>query len=146
VPAITGGEGRAATMRDMRTSMQRAGDDAEARVATQLAASGWSILGRNVRIGRGELDLVAVDPGPPPCLVIVEVRRRSSRGYGLPEETLDWRKRAHLRAAIGRLRQSEWAAEVALPALHLRVDLVAVEPPSTGEDVLQIRHHRGIGL
>ena len=37
-------------------------------VADRLAAGGWRILGRNVHVGRRELDIVAVDPGPPAWL------------------------------------------------------------------------------
>ena len=55
------------------------------------------VLGRRIRVGRLELDLVAVDPRPPPALVIVEVRWRRSRAFGLPEETVDGRKMARLR-------------------------------------------------
>ena len=46
-----------------RTLAQRAGDVAEDDVAARLAAQGWWLLGRRVRAGRSELDLVAVDPG-----------------------------------------------------------------------------------
>src|SRR5450756_883261 len=80
-----------------RTLAQRAGDAAEDDVAARLSARGWRILGRRVRAGRSELDLVAVDPGPPRTLVIVEVRWRRRRDFGLPEETVDHRKLAHLR-------------------------------------------------
>jgi putative endonuclease len=67
----------------MRTDAQSTGDDAESAVAAELAVKGWTILARNIRVGRGELDLVAVDPGPPRMLVIVEVRWRRSRAFGL---------------------------------------------------------------
>jgi putative endonuclease len=80
-----------------RTPAQRAGDRAEDAAAAALAAAGWRILGRRVRAGRSELDLVAIDPGPPPALVVVEVRWRGSRAFGLPEETVDGRKVARLR-------------------------------------------------
>ena len=76
-----------------RTAAQQAGDAAETLVATRLAAAGWTVLARNVHVGRHELDLVAIDPGPPAALVIVEVRWRADRGFGLPEETVAHRKR-----------------------------------------------------
>src|SRR5450755_4901471 len=59
-----------------RTTRQEAGDAAEVLVAERLAALGWTILARNVHAGRSELDIVAVDPGPPARLVVVEVRWR----------------------------------------------------------------------
>ena len=126
-----------------RTPQQQAGDDAEAAAADRLIADGWVILGRRVRVGRGELDLVAVDPGPPPMLVIVEVRWRSDRGFGLPEETVDWRKRAHLRRAVSRLVASGVLPDGSpLPDLPVRVDFAAVEPPVRAGDPPRLRHHR----
>ena len=124
----------------MRTAVQDTGDGAERRVADRLIVSGWQILGRNVRAGRGELDIVAVDPGPPRTLVIVEVRWRRRRDFGLADESLDHRKRAHLRAAIGRLLADGLPERVAVPSLPIRVDLVVVEPGD------RIRHHRHIAL
>jgi putative endonuclease len=130
----------------MRTDAQATGDDAESAVATELVARGWTILARNIRVGRGELDLVAVDPGPPRALVIVEVRWRRTRAFGLAEETLDHRKRAHLRAAIGRLLEDGLPGGAVLPRLPFRVDLVVVEPPPRAGAPQRIRHHRAIPL
>lgn len=124
-----------------RTPAQRLGDAAEGHVAAQLASSGWTTLGRNLRFGRNEVDILAVDPGPPPALVVVEVRWRASRAYGVGEETFDWRKRAHLRAAVGRLLESGSLPDGALPRLPIRIDLVIVEPGVLGGP-LRIRHHR----
>lgn len=115
-------------------------------VAERLEAVGWTILGRQVRAGRGELDLVAVDPGPPRELVIVEVRRRASRGFGLAEESVAFRKRTHLRVAIGRLLEGGLPGGGPLPRLPLRVDLVVVEPAAGGPEASRLRHHRGIEL
>lgn len=130
----------------MRTNAQMLGHDAESAAAAMLIEEGWTILGRNVRVGRGELDLVGVDPGPPAQLVIVEVRWRATRGFGLAEETIDHRKRAHLRTATGRLLEDGLPGGTVLPSLPLRVDLVVVEPPARAGDPLRIRHHRGIAL
>jgi hypothetical protein len=55
------------------TAAQRIGDAGEALIASRLEGAGWTILARNVRVGRDELDLVAIDPGPPRALVVVEV-------------------------------------------------------------------------
>jgi putative endonuclease len=130
----------------MRTDAQSTGDDAESAVAADLAEKGWMILARNARIGRGELDLVAIDPGPPRMLVVVEVRWRRSRAFGLAEETIDHRKRAHLRVSIGRLLEDGLPGGAPIPRLPFRVDLVVVEPPVLPGHAPRIRHHRAIPL
>jgi putative endonuclease len=125
-----------------RTAAQQAGDAAESLVLVRLLEAGWTVLARNVHVGRHELDLVAVDPGPPRTLVIVEVRWRASRGFGLPEETVDRRKRTHLRmATYGLLDRGALPDGSALPRLPVRFDLVVVEPRTrAGEPT--VRHHR----
>jgi putative endonuclease len=122
----------------VRTAAQQAGDRAEGLVAARLLAAGWRVLGRNVRAGRIELDLVCLDPGPPPALVIVEIRWRRRRDFGLPEETVDHAKRARLRAAAFRLRDAGRLPDgTPLPtSAALRFDLVVVEPGDV------VRHHR----
>src|SRR5256885_17182167 len=91
-----------------RTHAQRAGDASESLVAERLTAEGWRILARNLRLGRKEVDLLAVDPGPVARLVIVEERWRRSHDFGWPEETFDCRKRNHLRAPAGRPSDLVW--------------------------------------
>ena len=120
-----------------RTDAQRRGDVAEEEVARRLEVAGWTILGRNVRMGRFELDLVAVDPGPPAALVVIEVRWRRTRDYGLPEETVDHRKRTRIRSgAFGLLDRGRLAGGEPLPRLPLRFDLVVLEPDGA------FRHYR----
>ena len=125
-----------------RTAAQLAGDTAEELVAARLSDEGWTVLARNIHVGRHELDLVAVDPGPPPSLVLVEVRWRRRRDFGLPEETFDRRKRHHLRAAVGRLLEDGLPDGSAPPNLPIRVDLVVVEPPTGPDQRPRMRHHR----
>ena len=120
-----------------RTPEQRLGDAAEERVAEHLQACGWTVLGRNVRMGRYELDLVGLDPGPPGALVVVEVRWRAGREFGLPEETVDHRKRTRVRAgAYGLLDRGTLPDGEPVPRLPLRFDLVVVEPDG------RMRHYR----
>jgi putative endonuclease len=127
-----------------RTRAQALGADAEALVAQRLTDAGWTILARNVHVGRYELDLVAVDPGPPPALVVVEVRWRAGRTFGLPEETVDHRKKARVRAAaFGLLDLGAFPGGEPVPRLPLRFDLIVVEPPSDDDDPTpRWRHHR----
>ncbi|MES1239247.1 MAG: YraN family protein, partial [Chloroflexota bacterium] len=91
-----------------------------------------------IRVGRAELDLVAIDPAGP-ALVVVEVRWRSRRDYGLAEETVDRRKLARLRAAaFGLLDRGALPNGTEVPRLPLRLDLVVVEPGG------RRRHHRSL--
>ncbi|HVL52645.1 MAG TPA: YraN family protein [Vitreimonas sp.] len=128
-----------------RTPAQRAGDAAEELVAQRLVAEGWTILARNVRVARRELDIVAIDAGPPPELVVVEVRWRRDRSFGLPEETVDWRKRRHVRMAALALLDRGLPGGAPLPTLPLRFDLVVVEPPPHPGGQPRMRHHRHLG-
>jgi Holliday junction resolvase-like predicted endonuclease len=117
----------------IRTSRQLLGDAAESLVAERLTARGWHVLARNVHAGRSELDIVAVDPGPPARLVVVEVRWRRSREFGLAEETMDYRKRGLLRRGIARLLDAGTLPDGSqLPHLPIAVDLAVVEPGPGG--------------
>ena len=125
-----------------RTSAQRHGDAAEQLIAERLARAGWTVLARQVRVGRDELDLVLIDPGPPPELVMVEVRWRARRDFGVGEETFDWRKQRRMRRSIARLvSEGRFPDGRPVPHLATRVDLVVVEPGLEGGPQL-VRHHR----
>ena len=129
-----------------RTPAQRRGDAAEALVADRLVAAGWRVLGRQVRVGRDELDLVAVDPGPPGRLVAVEVRMRARRDFGLAEETFDYAKRRRVRRAmLGLVGLGALPDGTRLPRLSVAIDLVVVEPGRGPGDPARIRHHRDVG-
>ena len=101
-----------------------------------------------MRVGRHELDLVAVDPGPPAELVVVEVRWRAGRDFGIAEETFGWQKRRQVRRGLlALLDRAGTDAAFALPALPARIDLVVVEPPGPGGgDAMVVRHHRGVAV
>ena len=122
------------------TRSKHLGDAAEA-----LATAGWRILARQVRIGRDELDLVALDPGPPPALVVVEVRWRTRSEFGLPEETIDCRKLARIRRAVLRLLAARRFPDGRpLPRAPVRIDVVVLRPaPGTGGRVA-LRHLRAV--
>ena len=125
------------------TPAQRIGDDGERLAAMRLEALGWRIVARNLRLARAEVDLLAIDPADPPSLVLVEVRRRNRRDFGLAEETIDHRKRAALRRAAGELAARQVLPDGRrLPPLPVRVDLIAIDRGPDGRPSL--RHHRGI--
>ena len=124
------------------------GDRVEALVAARLEAQGWRILATSVTVGRNEIDIVALEPGHPQCLVFVEVRSHASSRFGAPEESVGTAKLARTyRAEFVLLRLGHLPDGTALPRSGWRVDLVAVEMrpsigPGTGGPA--IRHLRGV--
>jgi putative endonuclease len=122
------------------------GAAAEDAVAGHLAAAGWSILARNLRVGRDEVDILALEPGPPQTLVVVEVRCHSRARFGSPVESVDARKVARLyRAVLALQRQGAAALVPSTAARHRwRVDLVAVVLDRRRGRWLVTRHLRGL--
>ena len=106
------------------------------------------MLATNVVAGRDEIDLIAVCPGPPECLVFVEVRSNVSGRFGAPEESVAGRKlRRTYRAAFALLHAGTLPGGPALPRLPWRVDVIVVEHgPSLGPDTggPVVRHLRGV--
>ncbi len=72
------------------------GSRGEALAEAHLTAAGYTILHRNWRSGRKEVDLIAQRADE---LVFVEVKTRTSAGFGWPEEAVDARKQQHFREA-----------------------------------------------
>lgn len=96
-----------------------------------LAAKGFRILGRRVRVGhREEIDLVARDGR---VLVFVEVKTRTSERFGRPSESVDRAKRkAQSRAALRYMRRLTPRSD------YFRFDVVEVIGETGGDPV--IRH------
>ena len=70
------------------------GTEGEHLAAQFLEQRGYTIIERNYRFGRGEIDLVAKDGNE---LVFVEVKARHSQQYGDPEESITPAKEAQLK-------------------------------------------------
>jgi putative endonuclease len=99
------------------------GRRAEQLVAMRLEGSGWRLVGRNVRLPSGELDIVALDGS---TLVFVEVkagRAGATVGPERPAHAVGRRKQLKLR----RLAR-EWIAERRGPSgvSGYRFDVVGV--------------------
>lgn len=89
-----------AAWRNRRRGNPTTGAWGEDLAAQYLAAKGYRILGRRVRVGRrDELDLIARSPDQ--VLVFAEVKTRASEVFGRPFTSVDARKRKALsRAAL----------------------------------------------
>ncbi|MEN9497255.1 MAG: hypothetical protein RL750_154 [Bacteroidota bacterium] len=70
----------------------------ESLAADWLEASGFRILHQNWRMGKLEIDLIAVKGK---YLHIIEVKTRNGNLYGWPEESVSVKKFRHLQAAAG---------------------------------------------
>lgn len=120
-------------------------------MADRLQEAGWRIIGRQVPVGRDEVDLVAIEPGDPAVLVFVEVRSARDGRFGAPEESVVGRKAARTyRAVLALLRIGELPDGRALPRLGWRVDVVSVVGladaavvPGRGGTV-RVRHLRAV--
>lgn len=93
--------------------------------AAHVRSRGWQVLDRNWRSSEGELDLVGLDGDE---LVVVEVKTRRTATYGHPAEAVTARKLARVRRLA-----AQWLAEHDVHAASVRVDVVAVVVPRTGE-------------
>lgn len=117
-------------MSERRRALGSAG---EACAAAHLSRRGYRILARNARADGVELDLVAERAG---TLVFAEVKTRSGRTHGTPEEAVDRRKRARIvRGATAWLRASGRRARC------VRFDVIACERDADG--AWRVRHYEG---
>ena len=79
-----------------RRTRGRAG---EAAAAQALTARGYRVVARNLRMGRGEIDLVCEHGGD---IVFVEVKARRGAEFGTPAEAVTARKQRALLALAAR--------------------------------------------
>ena len=77
----------------MSLTPQRLGKDAEADAEQFLRRKGYTILERNIRFGRGELDIVA---RAGKVLIFVEVKARRTSRYGGASHAVTARKERQL--------------------------------------------------
>jgi putative endonuclease len=96
---------------------QKIGRWGEEAVAIYLKERGYEILARNARTPYGEIDIVAKQAD---LTIFVEVKTRTSNKMGLPEESVNLRKLAHMLACA-----EHYAAENAID--HWQIDVIAVE-------------------
>ncbi|MCL1793718.1 MAG: YraN family protein [Oscillospiraceae bacterium] len=58
-----------------------------------LESKGYEIVEKNYRAYRKEIDIIAKKGG---YLAFVEVKTRRSANFGLPSESVDWKKQKHI--------------------------------------------------
>ena len=102
------------------------GKAGETAAAVYLRSKGFEILATNYRIQEGEADIIARADGR---VAFVEVRTRSNRKFGPPEESLTLRKSERLIKVAQAYLQNEWKDE--LP--DWGIDLLAIEMDRLGK-------------
>lgn len=116
----------------MSRNRQILGSWGEKLAAEFLREHGYSITASNVRTPYGEIDLIArqaeAGQGMVEVTVFVEVKTRSSRTFGYPEEAVTPRKQAHLTGAAQYYLQEH-------PELagDWRIDVIAIERNPEGK-------------
>lgn len=109
-----------------------AGRQGERLAARFLRRQGFRILRRNCRARGGEIDLIARDGDE---VVFVEVKTRTSRQWGDPEDSVTPTKQRRISLAA-----SSFADRYRLHTRPLRFDVVAVLLPEDGPT--EFRHYR----
>jgi len=94
---------------------------AEIAVAEFLTSQGIEIVGRNVRLGRLELDIVAREGR---VIVVVEVRERGASSWTTGFGSIDAKKRLRIRRAAERLWQRRYKADGTVD--RVRIDAASV--------------------
>lgn len=83
-----------------------------------LKKQGYTILQRNYRCNRGEIDVICYDHG---TIAFVEVKTRHSTEYGPPELSVTGAKKKQITKAA-----SHYAARKKLEGIDLRYDVVSI--------------------
>lgn len=120
----------------MVTTRRQMGDFAERVAMATLAAKGFAILGRNVRVASGEIDIVAQDAGD---TVFIEVRSRRGAPGAAAESLTDNKLERMWRCALDYCEAHQVAPET------LRLDAVVLDLDASGR-VAGVHHLRALEL
>jgi putative endonuclease len=96
----------------------RVGDRGEWLAAQFLEGGGWTILGRNFRVGHKEVDLVARRGE---VVAFIEVKTRTGYGFGHPLEAITLRKQREIAEVA-----TSWIQRFGHPDDAYRFDAVAI--------------------
>lgn len=110
------------------TRRQDIGKSGEDQAVEFLEGKGYTILDRNYRFMRGEIDIIALDD---PFVVFVEVKKRSSDLFGRPEEHIRPAQKKKLHEVA-----SFWLHERRMEGIPARFDVIAVLEKPGSESML----------
>lgn len=116
-------------MGDKRKVLGGRGEDLAVRY---LRKRGYKVIERNYRCLWGEIDLIARNKG---TLVFVEIKARSSSGFGLPQEAVDrFKQRKLVQVAKAYMAQHHLEETIAT-----RFDVVAIHLSPSGPEITLIK-------
>lgn len=101
----------------MSFARKKLGQTGEDLALEYLQKKGYFLLGRNIRLKFGEIDLLMKDKN---TLVVVEVKTKSNPNFGLPQEEVDNHKKHKLILLARAVAQK-------FPDSKIRIDVVAVD-------------------
>lgn len=113
----------------MKSQRQVVGKLGETLAANYLVDQGYQILAKNERTPYGEIDLIAeqldrVDADAPPgkTIIFIEVKTRTNRSYGFPEESITPHKIEHMVSAAEYYLQN-YTDKI----IDWRIDVISIE-------------------
>ncbi|MCL6268983.1 YraN family protein [Sansalvadorimonas sp. 2012CJ34-2] len=112
-----------------------AGKKAEDLALNYLRRKGMKLRERNYACRTGELDLIMQDRD---TLVFVEVRFRSHRNFGAPEESVDYRKCQRLIRTAQHYMQTYNLTD----QQPCRFDIIAIQPDAHHNDLYSVNWTR----
>ncbi|RNI24322.1 YraN family protein [Flexivirga caeni] len=113
------------------------GELGEEEAARYLQLQGLTVIERNWRCREGEIDIVALDDVGD-CLVVVEVKTRSSEYFGRAVQAVTPVKARRLRVLAAR-----WLADHPIATTRVRIDVIGVLAPPGRP--LTIEHLQDVG-
>lgn len=115
-----------------KTKNKIVGNEGEQKACDYLISKSYKILGRNLRLFCGEIDILAESPwklGQKRSIVIVEVKTVSGSGYGGAVDLVRYRKQVKLRTLARAVSQD-------YPDRVLRIDVIGVDRYAAGDDII----------
>lgn len=97
-----------------RKNLGKSGEDL---ACDYLKKKGFKVLGRNIRLKLGEIDILCQDKED---IILVEVKTKTSADFGEPAEEVDYFKKKKLLLLARAINQK-------YPDRNIRIDVVAVK-------------------
>ena len=96
------------------------GKEGELIALAYLRAQGYRLLEQNYRAGHGEIDIILMQT---PLLVFVEVKTRSNRSHGYPEEAVSREQIAVIgKTAQHYIETTDWQGDIRFDILSIELE------------------------